>query len=187
MADIWEERKKGLEEAFFTQRDLDLLEKLKKQYASEDLIAGLQSVSGISDRTLLQKLVDSGISAPIFTALVLTPLVEVAWADGQVEDRERGAVLEAASVRGVAKGTPAYEWLERMLKQRPDIGLIAAWREYVREVSKTLSPELRASAKRDMVTRCRQVAEAAGGILGFNKMSATEQAVIDDLSRAYDG
>ena len=92
-----------------------------------------------------------------------------------------------AAARGVVKDSPAYEWLERMLKHRPDMALIAAWREYIRTVSKTLSPELRASAKRDMVTRARQVAEAAGGILGFNKMSATEQAVMDDLSRAYDG
>jgi hypothetical protein len=38
-----------------------------------------------------------------------------------------------------------------------------------------------------MVARAMHVAEAAGGILGFKKISATEQAVIDDLSRAYDG
>lgn len=186
MADIWEERKKGLEEAFFTQRDQDLLEKLRKQYASQDLIASLQEISGITDRVLLQKLVDSGVNAPVFTALVITPLVEVAWADGQIDNRERAAILDAAVARGVAKGTPAFEWLERMLNHRPEIAVIAAWREYVREISKTLSPELRAAAKRNMVARCKQVAEAAGGILGFNKISATEQAVIDDLSRAYD-
>ena len=186
MADIWEERKKGLEEAFFTQRDHELLEQLKKQYASEDEVAALQAASGITNRELLQILVDRGIDASALTALILTPLVEVAWADGQIEERERAAILKAAEAHGVQAASPAHQRLEQMLKQRPDIALVAAWKQYVREISKTLTPEMRAFTKANMVGRAKQVAEAAGGILGFNKISTMEQAVIDDLSRAYD-
>jgi len=187
MADGWEQRKIGLEEAFFRKRDQDLLEKLKQQFESQDKIAELQAVSGITDQTLLQKLVDSGVGPGIFIALVITPLVEVAWADGQIDDRERTAVLSAAGANGVQAGSAAYQWLERLLKHRPDIAVVAAWKEYVRDLCKTLTPELRASAKREMIARSKHVAEAAGGILGFNKISTTEQAVIDELARSYDG
>jgi hypothetical protein len=187
MADVWNDRKKALEEAFFTKRDQDLLEKLRKQYETEDQVVALQAVSGIQDRELLQKLVDCGIGPGAFTAMTLTPLVEVAWADGQVEEQERAAVLQAADTYGVKRGTPAFEWLERLLKNRPEIAVIAAWKEYIREICKTLTPELRATAKAEMVQRATKIATAAGGILGFNKISATETAVIDDLARAYDG
>jgi hypothetical protein len=187
MSEAWNERKKSLEEAFFSQRDQDLLERLRKQYESADQVAALQAVSGLQNRELLQKLVDCGIGPGAYTALMLTPLVEVAWPDGQVEEKECTAILKAAESHGVQPGTAAREWLERLLRDRPAIAVIAAWKDYVREVCRTLTPELRAAAKHEMVQRCTKVAEAAGGILGFNKISATETAVIDDLARAYDG
>jgi hypothetical protein len=187
MADnVWDERRKSLEEAFFKERDRHLLEQLRKQYAEADKIAALHAVSGISDEATLQKLVESGVDASIFTALMLVPLVEVAWSDGAVQENEKEAVLKAAEAHAIARGTPAFIWLERLLLERPDPAVFAAWRAYVGALAKELPPQAVEASRNQMLRWVTRVAEAAGGFLGFgNKISPMEQATIHELERAY--
>ena len=50
----------------------------------------------------------------------------------------------------------------------------------------TLRESARGALKEDLLGRARAVAEAAGGLLGFgNKVSKSEQAVLDDLEEAF--
>jgi hypothetical protein len=184
---VWDERRKNLEDAFFAQRDRELLEKLRAHFESSDRLAALRNVSGIDDEAVLQKLLDSGVEPAMFAALMLVPLVEVAWSDGHVEESEKQAVLKAAEAHNVLRGTPPYIWLERMLVDRPDPTMIAAWKQYVSALSKDMPAEAVQTSKTQMINWLTSVAEATGGILGFgNKISTMEQATIHDLSRAYD-
>ncbi len=184
--DVWAERRKSLEDAFFAQRDRELLEQLRKHYQSSDQLAALRGVSGIKDDATLQKLADTGVDASVFAALMLVPLVEVAWSDGHVEESEKDAVLKAAETHAIARGTPPYIWLERMLVDRPDPSVLAAWKSYIAELVKELPPTAVEASKTQMLNWVTSVAEAAGGILGFgNKVSTMEQATIHELARAY--
>ena len=187
MADnVWDERRKNLEDAFFAERDRHLLEELRKHYSTSDKLAALRGASGISDEATLQRLVDSGVDASVFTALMLVPLVEVAWSDGHVQESEKDAILKAAESHAVARGTPAHIWLERMLVDRPDPSVLAAWKAYIGALVKELPPAAVEASRTQMLSWVTRVAESAGGILGFgNKISTMEQATIHELARAY--
>ena len=54
----------------------------------------------VADDAVLEKLANFGMDASTLAALSLAPLVLVAWADGEVDAKERDAVLAAAAEVG---------------------------------------------------------------------------------------
>ena len=71
------------------------------------------------EQFILQSLLELHIDAQTLAALALVPLIEVAWADGYLDEKEKQAVLEAAHASGFEKGQVAYEVLESWLTQQP--------------------------------------------------------------------
>lgn len=185
--DPFEQRRRSLEEAFFKQRDQQLLARLRAELEALERREQLARVSGIQDTKVLDDLVRAGVAAETLVALRLVPLVEVAWADGMVAQAERTAILNAAAAIDVHPGSPAYELLDRWLTERPDEQLVKAWKEYVRELAKSLPADSVAAMRRETIDRCQQVAAAAGGFLGLASISAAEQARIDEFARAWEG
>jgi hypothetical protein len=180
------DRKKALEESFFAKENAKLVEKLRAEQRHRTAREGLTAVSGITDPAVLDRLVKLGIGPETWLALSLVPLVEVAWADGEVAPAERRAVIEAAEANGVAPGTPSHALLQGWLGSRPDARLLQAWGEYTVEVCSRLPATERESLKRQVVGRARTVAEAAGGILGLGrKISEREERVLRDLEKAF--
>lgn len=186
-SDAFDERRKGMEEAFFKQRDQELVEKMRLEMESLEEKQRLAQVSGITNDQVLDALVKAGARAETLAAVALLPVVEVAWCDGSVSPAERDAVLNAAVHHGIHPDSAAYEVLKRWLEDRPDLQAISAWKQYVRELRSILPPESIAEMKRNTIDRCTRVAEAAGGFLGINTISATEQKTIDELARVWDG
>jgi hypothetical protein len=176
-----------LEEAFFKQRDQELLARLRAELDALQRREQLARVSGIQDTNVLDDLVRVGVGPETLVALRLVPLVEVAWADGMVAQAERTAILNAAAAIDVHPGSPAYELLDRWLAERPDEQLVTAWKEYVRELARSLPAETVAAMRRETIDRCQQVAASAGGFLGLASISAIEQARIDEFARAWEG
>ena len=97
------------------------------------------------------------------------------------------AILEAAADTGVRPGKTSYELLESWLGEKPDGRLLEVWGEYVVGIAGRLDESGRRALHDEIIGGAKRVAEAAGGILGFgNKISREEQAVIDELERAFD-
>jgi hypothetical protein len=97
-------------------------------------------------------------------------------------------VLSAAEANGVTKGSAAYELLEQWLAERPDAAFLQAWGEYIVDLCAELGEAERAALQQEILGRARQVAEAAGGILGLgNKISEAEQRALDELQKAFGG
>lgn len=181
------DRKKALEEQFFAKENAKLVARLRAQREKEASKEGLRHVSGISDEALFDKLAGLGLDAETWAALSLVPLVEVAWADGRVQEKERRAVLSGAEANGVTKGSPSYKLLENWLAQRPEAHLIEAWGEYMVDLCAQLGESERQSLKDEVLGRARGVAEAAGGILGLaNKVSREEEIVLARLEKAFE-
>ena len=112
--------------------------------------------------------------------------MEVAWADGSVDDNERDAILAAAEAAGLARESASGRLLDGWLTQRPDREVLSAWKEYVEALCATLTDDGKNALKRDLVGRARSVAEAAGGFLGLgSKVSKSEQDMLDELERAF--
>jgi len=179
------DRKKALEESFFAKQNAALLEKMRAEREKEAAIESLARTSRIDDREILEKLVDLGIDAATWAALSLVPLVEVAWADGDVKDKERAAVLAAAQEQGIDSGTPSHALLESWLGTRPGPALFASWGGYATELAANLSPAERSALHRDIADRAFAVARAAGGILGVGSISEAEKLVLDALGKPF--
>jgi hypothetical protein len=182
------DREKALEELFFEKQNRKLIERIQAEEALLTAKQGLAELTSIQDQPLLEKLVQLGIRPGTWAAMALIPLVEVAWASGRVEKRERRAVLSAAEANGVTRGSATYELLEQWLAERPDAAFLEAWGEYMVDLCAELGEAERAALQQEIVGRARQVAEAAGGILGLgNKVFESERRALDELEKAFAG
>ena len=186
-SDAFKKREMGLEDAFFKDRDRQLMEKLRSELSAMEERQKLAHVTGIVEEQVLNYLVQAGVRAETLAAVSLIPMVEIAWCDGTVAPQERNAVLNAAVSQGVKPDTAPYELLKHWLDERPDSHIIDAWKAYIKEMAHLMLKESLAKMKSHMLDRCRRVAAAAGGFLGLNSISKHEQAMIDEFTRAWEG
>lgn len=183
--ELLEDRRKALEEVFFRKESERLRSELQIRRERENRAHSLGEASGITDQDLLARLVGLGIEAETVAALSLVPLVEVAWADGKMEEQERDAILRGARASGIEAGTPSDGLLELWTRERPPAGLMASWKSYIGAMAGELSAEQRWRLEETLIGRARAVAEAAGGFLGIGRVSASEESVLEEMKRAF--
>jgi hypothetical protein len=176
---------KTLIDSIFFDRDQKLLEDFRKRMEKKDRRAQLMQVTGIHDEAVLDRLVELNLDAETLAAMAVVPLVAVAWADGNVQTKEREAILEAAKKSGVPAKDGRYPLLEHWLDKHPGKEMVDAWKHYVEGLCKKLSPPEIEELKHDLLDRAREVAQAAGGFLGMKKISSAEEAVLKDLQQAF--
>jgi len=142
----------------------------------------LQAVSGIKDAAVLKQLTDHGITAETLAAVMLIPLVEVAWADYVMDDREKKAILDGAKSSGMDESCSTYALLASWIEEKPAAALMDTWRKYATELKAIVSASAMARISESIIGRSREVALAAGGILGLgNKISKAEQVILDEI------
>jgi tellurite resistance protein len=173
-----------LEDAFFTRESARLLQQMRERASQQERRAAMREVVRVDDEALIDHLIELGLEPGTVLALQLVPLAAVAWADGQIEPREREAVLKAAAAQGVTPDSVAGQMLANWLVQQPDATLVDAWKRHVRALWPQLSARERAEVRKSALDRARSVAEAAGGFLGLtSKVSPEEKAVLDELAQ----
>lgn len=186
MDDVLAKQGRKLEDEFFARKDALLLEKLRELERMEHTQKTLSAVSGITNSQILKRLVELDIHADLLASLTVVPLVEVAWADGSVQEKERAAILKGAEGSGFGRGTVDYVLLEEWLKNRPPPAMLEAWMHYMRGLCEILTPAERAELKTDLLSRAHTVAEAAGGFLGLtSKVSPEEKAAIATMESVF--
>jgi hypothetical protein len=187
-SDAFADRRRALEEEFFRKEEQKLVELLRVKQEKEALRAVLaQSGSKISD-ALVNSLFEHGVTPKALAALALVPLVIVAWADGSDEQKEKTAIIQAATSIGVPTDGPGYALLQAWLEHKPPTKLLHTWETYTTALVATLTPEQREGMKSDIIGRARAVAQAAGGFLGLGpKVSAAEAQILERLEKAFDG
>lgn len=179
------ERGRNLEEEFFRRNDELLLQKLREKQAKETAREVLSKATGITNPEVLDRLIALEVRPEMATALMIVPLVEVAWADGTIDAKEREAILAQARKSNLVAGSPELALLESWLGQRPGPNLLAAWTLTVQDLAQKLEPAEIEKLKSGLVGRARGVAEASGGMLGIGKVSSKEQAVLAKLESAF--
>ncbi len=184
--DTLDNRRKAFEEEFFQKQNRKLVEKLRATLEQKQTREELAQLTGIKDAAVLDTLLAMNIAKDTFAAFALYPLVEVAWADGAVDEKERKAFLAAAAEHGIAPGSPAHAALEEFLKSTPQADTRKAWYAWAAELNRTLDAAERSKVRDGLVKRARAVAGASGGILGLgNKISPDEQRVLDAIEKAF--
>jgi len=179
---------KTLLDVFFHERDQQLLNAFRERLERTDRRAQLAQVSGIHDEAVLDRLIELNIEPETLAAMAVVPLICIAWADGRVQETERQAILAAARTAGVQPQNGRYPLIEYWLSERPSAELLEAWEHYIQGLCQRLDEHEIGELRRDLLGRAREVAEAAGGILGFgNKTSAAERAMLARLEQAFGG
>src|SRR5262245_9777639 len=185
MSDALHKREKALEEEFFAKKNQQLRDKLKATFDQEVTREGLKAATGITDPTVLERLMALRVRGETMAAFWLYPLVEVAWADGKLDGKERDAILEAAVAGGIERGSAGYELLEATMADGPTEARRKVWFAYAKDLAARLDPGERRRVREDLVARARKVAEASGGLLGVGKVSGAEQQILDAIANTF--
>lgn len=180
-----EERGRALEDQFYEKENQAKLAAMKEKLDTQGSKDELRKASGMSDDTVLDKLVHLGLRANTIAALSLVPLIQVAWADGKIQDNERTAILQGAHGKGLEQGTAGYELLQTWLQKPPSEDLMTAWEAYIKALTGQLNDEQNRLLKNQIVGFAKMVAAAAGGILGFGKISAEEEKILQRIEQTF--
>ena len=176
-------RGRALEELFFARESEKFHQDRQDKDTAENRKAALSVASGISDDMVLDRLIALNITSDTLAALTLVPLVEVAWADGDMDEREGKAILSAAADSGLSSEAAAL--LDGWLVIQPGSSILAAWKAYVRALTGNMDTITRDNLKQELLNRARAVAESAGGILGIGKISKEEEDKLEELAEAF--
>ena len=174
MSDILKKRGKALEEQFFTEKESEAIAQLRAAVKRNEAAEILRAETGLSDEAV-SRVVDMGIGPDTYVALRLVPLVLVAWADQDLDQDEREAILVAAHQKGITAGSPSYSLLQDWLSEPPSPALKAAWCDFMEAYVPTLDASSKAELEQDLLKGTVDVAEAAGGFLGTSIGSVSDE------------
>lgn len=181
-----QETRQNLEDLFFRKEDQKLIKHFRAIQKMKESQATLAKVSGIRNETILKKLVELNVRPEILVALSLVPLIEIAWADGHVDAREKKAILSAVSQLKKSLGSRDHELLERWLEQRPPGQLLEAWLYYTRGLCERLSREEVTALKDELIIQGRAIANASGGFFHLSgNISKAEADLLQKLESAF--
>jgi hypothetical protein len=181
-----EERGRALENQFYEKENQQKLAEMKQKLASQGSKDELRKASGMTDDAVLDKLIALGLRGNTVAALSLVPLVEVAWADGEIQANERTAILQGAHGKGLDRGKPGYELLETWLGTRPGHELFEAWEAYIKALASQLNDEQNRLLRTQIIGFAKMVAASAGGVFGIGKVSAAEDKVLKRIEATFE-
>ena len=136
----------------------------------------------LPSRDLAERLVHLGFDAETACVLHILPLIQVAWANGEVSRRERRGILHVLKLREIPEGSRAWLMCESLLENRPTDAFLQSSREALRDLL-SHSQAAQGQEERQLIDLCVDIAEASGGLFGLvRSVSATERSVIADIA-----
>lgn len=184
--DSLDDRRKALEDQFFQQHEKELVQKLKDAAAKKSSKEELQKLTGITDEQVLESLSDMKLGGAATLVMSLYPVIEIAWADGKLDGKEREAIMEAVKGIGLENGSPAWDYLQKWLAEKPEPSWHDLWSGYVKALCAHMKPDDKALLKATVLGRARTVAEASGGFLGVAfRVSDAEKRVLAKLEHPF--
>jgi len=188
--DIFRERERGEEDAYFRQQDAELIAKLRQKTQLSEIAHALAEKLHADEPALLKRIKKLGVTLDTGSAFILAPLVEVAWIDGEVSHAERETILNIAKQRGVAPGSADYHQLLDWLAHRPSDEVFRTALEAIRIGLSVLPPDEAEQRIATMIKACADVAQAADWIdqlFRLDRVSYPESAVIAAIRRHLEG
>ena len=180
--DAFAERGRSLEEEYFHRKERELIEKMRVRAAGEEQRRRLGQETGVGDDDVLRDLQDLGYTPETVMLLHLVPLVQTAWAEGGVTQKERDLIVKAARSRGITAGSPADQQLDLWLAQRPSDELFEKTLRAIRTILQAQPDDVRAASEKDLLALASAIATASGGIVGFRAVSDEERQILAHIS-----
>ena len=170
--DMFDARERAEEEVYFRQQDARLIAKLRQKAQLSEIAHALAEKLHADEPALLERIQKLGVTLDTGSAFILAPLVEVAWADGNVNHAERETILRIAKQRGVTPQSGDYRQLLNWLDHRPSDEIFHTALEAIRIGLSVLPPAEREERIATMINACESVAHSMGGISGLLKLES---------------
>ncbi|HEX6899031.1 MAG TPA: hypothetical protein VF789_04930 [Thermoanaerobaculia bacterium] len=180
--DMFRERERAEEAVYFRQEDAKLIAKLRQKAQFSEIAHALAEKLQVDEPALLEGIKKLGVTLDTGSAFILAPLVEVAWADGDVSHAERAAILHIAKQRGVEPGSADYRQLLDWLAQRPSDEIFRMALKAIRIGISVLPPDEAEQRIAAMIKACEEVAKAAGGLSGLLQLERVSQGEVAVLA-----
>ena len=180
--DAFADRGHSLEEEYFHRKERELIEKMRVRAAADEQRRRLGEEAGVGDDEVLRDLQDLGYTPETVMLLHLVPLIQTAWAEGGVSQKERDLIVKAARSRGIAAGSPADQQLDLWLARRPSDELFEKTLRAIRTILQAQSADARAASEKDLLSLATAIAHASGGIVGFRAVSDEERQILAHIS-----
>ena len=183
--DIFRERERFEEAAYFGQQDAKLIEKLRERARLTEIAGALAEKLAVDNQDLLNRVTQLGVTLDTGAAFLLLPLIQVAWAEGKVTHREHETILTAAAERGIQSGSADHAQLVQWLGARPSDALFETALEAIKVGLSVLPrPEAQERVNR-ILEACHKTAAVSGGLPKAlhlqSGVSAAEQSVLDHI------
>jgi len=179
--------KRTREDQYFLEEEQRRLDQLRRKAARDAETHRLMQAVGITDRELVRELEEAGFDLDTLRVLDLVPLVQVAWSDGAVSERESQQVFNIARLRGIHPGSAAHTRLQAWLTERPSDGFFQTCLRGIKAMLHHRPGTEAQALSRDLAWYCTRVAEASGGIFGLGpKVSREEAELLAQLTAELD-
>lgn len=177
-------RGKALAEAFFFRADQELWWALREQLSREEKIKAFETLIGIRDSEVVGCLIDAGFDLSTAMSFIWAPAIFVAWADGEADDVEKRLILESLRSKGISFEASSHMIEHEWFAARPKDDLWKLWSDFANEMLGNFTEEDRSAIRNEIVSLCKDVAQASGGIFGFAKSSPAELEAIARIESA---
>jgi hypothetical protein len=180
--DAFADRGRSLEEEYFHRKEREVIDKMRVRAAAEEQRRRLGEKAGVADEELLNDLQQLGYTPETVMMLYLVPVIQTAWAEGGVSQKERDLIVKAARSRGITEGTPCDQQLNMWLAVRPSDEMFEKSLRAIRTILQAQPETARDASEKDLLSLATAIASASGGIVGFRAVSAEEQQILKHIS-----
>ena len=184
--DIIAERGRSLEDEYFRRKDKELIENMRRATTSAAARVEMGKRTGLTDPGLQRELEALGFTPETVILLPLMPVLQMAWAEGEVTPAEHRLVVKLARARGIQEGGAADLQLLDWLDHRPGEEVFTHATRLIRAL--LVAGGDAALTADDLVKHCEAVAAASGGMLGIlGRVSAEERQLLTALAAELRG
>ncbi|MBM64957.1 MAG: hypothetical protein CMH55_01830 [Myxococcales bacterium] len=164
------------ENEHFVKSNSDALEAMRLRKKAREM----GEATGVTDEDLINHLVELGIDVETVRILHLVPMIQVAWANGHIDQEERALIELAAQGRGVNERPKARALLTEMLSRPPTADLCNTALDFCRLVLTAEGDD--GSGIENLQELALRVAEAHGGFFGIGAVTDSERRALEQIS-----
>lgn len=180
--DAFADRGRSLEEEYFHRKERELIDKMRVRAAADNERRRLGEMAGVADEEVLSDLQALGYTPETVMMLYLVPVIQIAWAEGGVSQKERDLIVKAARSRGITEGTPCDQQLHLWLSTRPSDEMFEKSLRAIRTLLQAQPADARDASEKDLLSLATAIASASGGIVGFGAVSAEERQMLSHIN-----
>ena len=123
---------------------------------------------------LRQMLSDMGLQGPDYRLLLILPLFQVAWSDGELSRNEAQIILDAARANHLLGAGDDHPIIEHWMGSAAPAGYFEAGCETLAQLASSRDyPDITPAQIAQVLVMCRQIANATGGFMGLGRKPRT--------------